>query len=66
MLRLNDAGYNKLPRADVSSVTSSTGVPPNIVVMSADPGQAKVINVSSATSEIWARKAIDRLGNEKR
>ena len=68
---LNEEGYNKLPRADVplesliregrgvyniSSVTPSPNVPAGLVVMSADPGQAKVINVSSATSEIWSRK----------
>ena len=68
---LNEAGYNKLPRADVpletllhqgrgvyniSSITPSASVPGDLVVMSADPGQAKVINVSSATSEVWAKK----------
>lgn len=68
---LNEAGYNKLPRADapletllsqgrgvynISSVTPSASVPDGLVVMSADPGQAKVVNVSSATSEVWAKK----------
>ena len=68
---LNDAGYNKLPRADaplesllrvgrgvynIKSLTESTRLPGDLVVMSADPGQAKVINVCSATCEEWARR----------
>ncbi|CAN0342496.1 unnamed protein product [Pylaiella littoralis] len=68
---LNEVGYNKLPRADaplesllavgrgvfnIKSLTDSTSLPEDLVVMSADPGQAKVINVSSATSDVWARK----------
>ncbi|CAM9522063.1 unnamed protein product [Laminaria digitata] len=68
---LNKAGYSKLPRADVplecllkrgrgvyniSSVEASSSIAADLVVMSADPGQAKVINVSSATSDIWATR----------
>ncbi|CAM9400511.1 unnamed protein product [Sphacelaria rigidula] len=68
---LNNAGYNKLPRAgvpledllregrgvyNISSVTTSASIPVDLVVMPADPGQAKVINVSSAMSDVWARK----------
>lgn len=67
---LNDAGYNKLPRADVDlgtlisrrrgvynikSVTpgSPDSIPDDTIIMSADPGQAKIINVSSAPSSVW-------------
>lgn len=68
---LNEAGYNKLPRANaqlesllddgkgvynISSLLESTSIREDIVVMSADPGQAKVINVSSASAGIWAKK----------
>ncbi|CAM9855120.1 unnamed protein product [Ectocarpus sp. 13 AM-2016] len=69
--QLYEEGYSKLPRADaqieslleegrgvynISSVVESTSIGEDLVVMSADPGQAKVINVSSATAGIWARK----------
>ncbi|CAM9681554.1 unnamed protein product [Ectocarpus sp. 13 AM-2016] len=68
---LNEAGYNKLRRPDaplenplnegrgvynISTVTAANNVRSDVVVMSADPGRAKVINVSSATAEVWARK----------
>ncbi|CAN0333919.1 unnamed protein product, partial [Ectocarpus sp. 4 AP-2014] len=68
---LNEEGYNKLPRADVqlesllgegrgvyniSSLLKSTSIREDVVVMSADPGQAKVINVSSATARTWAKQ----------
>ncbi|CBN80317.1 conserved unknown protein [Ectocarpus siliculosus] len=54
---LNEAGYNKLPRADaqlesllkegrgvynISSLLESTSIREDVIVMSADPGQAKV------------------------
>ncbi|CAM9180752.1 unnamed protein product [Ectocarpus sp. 12 AP-2014] len=69
--QLNEAGYNKLPRANaqlesllqdgrgvynISSLLESTSIREDIVVMLADPGQAKVINVSSASAGIWAKK----------
>lgn len=69
--QLNEAGYNKLPRADaqlesllkegrgvynISSLLDSTSIREDVVVMSADPGQAKVINVSSATARTWAKQ----------
>ena len=69
--QLNEAGYNKLPRADaqleslldegrgvynIKSVLPSPSIRDDLVVMSADPGQAKVINVSSATAETWAER----------
>ncbi|CAM9693752.1 unnamed protein product, partial [Pylaiella littoralis] len=72
--QLNEAGYNKLSRANaqlenllkdgggvynISSLLESTSISEDIVVMSADPGQAKVINVSSASAGIWAKKDPD-------
>jgi hypothetical protein len=69
--QLNEAGYNKLPRANaqlesllnegrgvynISSLLDSTSIREDVVVMSADPGQAKVINVSSATASTWAKQ----------
>ena len=69
--QLNEMGYNKLPRANaqlesllqkgrgvynISSLLESTSIKEDLVVMSADPGQAKVINVSSATARIWAKQ----------
>ena len=68
---LNEVGYNKLPRANaqlesllkegrgvynISSLLESTSIREDVVVMSADPGQAKVINVSSATASTWAKQ----------
>lgn len=69
--QLDEEGYSKLPRADaqleslleegrgvynISSLLVSESIRDDIVVMSADPGQAKVINVSSALSVTWAKK----------
>ncbi|AAR26975.1 FirrV-1-M1 [Feldmannia irregularis virus a] len=69
--QLNEEGYSKLPRADapletllekgrgvynISSLVESESIRGDLVVMSADPGQAKVINVCSATSETWEKK----------
>lgn len=69
--QLNEEGYCKIPRADapletlleegrgvynISSLVEPEGIRGDLVVMSADPGQAKVLNVSSATSETWAKK----------
>ncbi|CAM9207965.1 unnamed protein product [Pylaiella littoralis] len=67
---LDEAGYNMLPRANVpiqellsrrrGVYNISTVIPspelPKTCIMSADPGQAKVINVTSALSETWARR----------
>lgn len=68
---LNMAGYNKLPRANgtihdlinrgkgvynIGSVTPCDTLPGDTIFMSADPGQAKIINVTSATTETWMRK----------
>ncbi|CAN0373923.1 unnamed protein product [Pylaiella littoralis] len=67
---LHEAGYNMLPRADapiqellsrrrgvynISTVILSPELP-RTQIMSADPGQAKVVNVTSAPSETWARR----------
>ena len=72
--QLNEAGYSKLPRANaqlesllkdgrgvynISSLLASASIREDIVVMSADPGQAKVINVSSASAGTWAKKNPD-------
>lgn len=72
--QLNEKGYNKLPRANtqleslledgkgvynISSLVASTSIREDIIVMSADPGQAKVINVSSASAGVWAKKDPD-------
>lgn len=41
---------------NISRVARSVSVPVDLVVVSGDPGQANIVNVYSAASEIWARK----------
>ncbi|CAM9531290.1 unnamed protein product, partial [Pylaiella littoralis] len=68
---LDNAGYNKLPRADttiqelitigrgvynIESLDACDSLPRDTIFMSADPGQAKVINVTSASTETWEKR----------
>ena len=68
---LNNAGYNSLPRANdniqglisggngvynIKSVDPYESLPEDTIFMSADPGQAKIINVTSSTSDVWMER----------
>ena len=73
---LNKAGYNSLPRANdniqglisggngvynIKSVDTCESLPDDTIFMSADPGQAKIINVTSSTSEVWMKRDPKRM-----
>ena len=68
---LNKAGYISLPRANdniqglisrgngvynITSVDPCEFLPEDTIFMSADPGQAKIINVTSSTSDVWMER----------
>jgi len=73
---LNKAGYNKLPRANttiqelisrgngvynIESLDPCYSLPENTIFMSADPGQAKIINVTSAPTETWMERDPEKM-----
>lgn len=75
---LDDAGYSKLPRANatvqdlvrrgkgvynISSVIPSTELPSDLHISSADPGQAKVINVSRSVRDLGPKGRMPDVAN---